>query len=105
MRLPRTARRSLFALGAGAALAGCATPVRMAAVPRGRALSATVLGLPNERFYPSLGNAPLEAEVMATLARGQAFRGAVPGAQPLALNLLAISGGGENGAFGAGLLG
>lgn len=104
MKLPRTGRRALFAAGASAALAGCATPTRLPAVPRGQAQSATVLGLPNERFFPAHSSATLEAEVTATLARGQAFRGARPNARPLPLNLLAISGGGEDGAFGAGLL-
>ena len=82
MSLPRTARRSLFALGAGAALAGCATPLRLAAVPRGRALSATVLGLPNERFHPTLEWAA-RGRGDGHAARGQAFRGAVPGGRPL----------------------
>ncbi|PWS35727.1 patatin [Falsiroseomonas bella] len=101
---PLTHRRRLLALGAGAALSGCAMPVRMAAVPSGQALKASVLGLPNERFFPTLGVGPLEREVMAVLAHGQEFRGAAPGARTQPLNLLAVSGGGENGAFGAGLL-
>ncbi len=104
MSHPMTDRRRLLALGAGAALAGCASPVRMAAVPSGQAMNARVLGLPNERFFPTLGVGPLEREVMTVLARGQEFRGAAPGARTQPLNLLAVSGGGENGAFGAGLL-
>lgn len=97
-------RRLLLFAGAGAGLGGCATPVRGPAVPRGRALGATVLGLPNERFYPQQGATPLEREVMSTLARGQVLRGAAPEAVSHPLNLLAISGGAEDGAFGAGLL-
>jgi hypothetical protein len=104
MSHPITDRRRLLALGAGAALAGCASPVRLAAVPSGQAARASVLGLPNERFFPTLGVGPLERETMTVLARGQEFRGAAPGTRTKPLNLLAVSGGGENGAFGAGLL-
>jgi predicted patatin/cPLA2 family phospholipase len=76
----------------------------MAAVPRGRAVQASVLGLPNERFMPGLGIEPFETEVMSVLARAPGRQGiADPGRAP-PLNLLAVSGGGENGAFGAGLL-
>ncbi|NKC34487.1 patatin-like phospholipase family protein, partial [Falsiroseomonas selenitidurans] len=97
-------RRLLLFAGAGVGLAGCATPVRGPAVPRGRALGATVLGLPNERFHPHHSSAPIEREVLATVARGQIFRGAPPGVLSQPLNLLAVSGGAEDGAFGAGLL-
>ncbi|MGK7868862.1 patatin-like phospholipase family protein [Falsiroseomonas sp. E2-1-a20] len=97
-------RRFLLATAAGAGVSGCAMPVRNPAVPRRLTLGATVLGLPNERFYPQQGVAPLEREVMTTLERGQIFRGAAPGVRNQKLNLLAVSGGGEDGAFGAGLL-
>jgi hypothetical protein len=99
-----SARRQLFALGAGAALAGCASPVRLDAVPRPRTLEATVLGLPNERFMPGEGIGPFEREALATLARGQERRGAPRGVFNQPLNLLAVSGGGEDGAYGAGLV-
>ena len=50
-------RRSLLALTACGALTaglpGCALPTRLAAVPRGRASTATVLNVPNERFFPT----------------------------------------------------
>jgi len=97
-------RRLLLSGGAMAGLAGCASPVRGPAVPRGRAPGATVLGLPNERFYPQHSGVPIEREVMATVARGQISRGAPPGVLSQPLNLLAVSGGAEDGAFGAGLL-
>jgi predicted acylesterase/phospholipase RssA len=102
MRSP--ARRQFFALGASAALAGCASPERLDAVPRARTLQATVLGLPNERFLPGEGIGPFEREVMTTLTRGQELRGAPRGIYNKPLNLLAVSGGGEDGAYGAGLL-
>jgi hypothetical protein len=101
-------RRSLLGLGAAATLAlpGCALPVRGPAVPRNQVLAAQVLGLPNERFIVTSpeGQRAIEAEFDAAgerLRRRLALR---PG-QPLPrLNLLSVSGGGENGAFGAGLL-
>jgi len=97
-------RRGLFGLGAAALLAGCAMPVRQSAVPSGQVLRATVLGVPNERFIPSQGIGPLEREVLGKLREGQARRGINDLANALPLNLLAVSGGGEDGAFGAGLL-
>jgi predicted acylesterase/phospholipase RssA len=103
-------RRSLLALAAGgtttAGLAGCALPTRLAAVPRGRAGAATVLGVPNERFFPTQpeGQAGLQREFVAAVERQLASRGLPPDVPALELDLLGISGGGENGAFGAGLL-
>lgn len=100
-------RRNILRLSVGAALAslpGCALPERGPPVPIGRTSDATVLGIPNERFYPVLGIDPLEAEFMAALERQRRVRGAKSLADLPQLQLLAISGGGENGAFGAGLL-
>jgi predicted acylesterase/phospholipase RssA len=101
-------RRSLLALAGGAALAlpGCARPVREAAVPRDRVTAATVLGVPNERFLTTSpeGQRAIEAEFVAAGERMRTRLGLRPG-QPLPkVNLLSVSGGGENGAFGAGLL-
>ncbi len=105
-------RRGLLrrALGGGAALAaamalpGCAIPVRMPAVPRGQGGTASVLGVHNERFRIENGIGPFEEEARAATLRRAAFlRIARPRELP-PLQLLAISGGGENGAFGAGLL-
>ncbi len=103
-------RRFLLALVAGGGLAtslpACSLPTRLAAVPRGGASTATVLGLPNERFFPTeaAGQTALQREFLAALERQLAARG-LPSSAPLPeLDLLGISGGGENGAFGAGLL-
>jgi len=87
-----------------ASLTSCSTPVREPAVPRGLHARATVLGLPNERFYPASGAAPLEAEFYATLGRHVARTGVPFDAPRSKIDMLAVSGGGENGAFGAGLL-
>jgi len=101
-------RRRLFGLGtAGAAtsvLAGCMTPERGPAIPLGKAGQASVLGVANERFYPVVNSAPLEAEFIAAVGRQRAALDLAPGAALPTLQLLSISGGGENGAVGAGLL-
>ena len=101
-------RRHLFGLAAGGGLAslvpGCASPERGPAVPTGHAGQASVLGLPNERFYPLLSVQPLEAEFIAALGRQRRDLGLAPDAAMPQVQLLAVSGGGENGAFGAGLL-
>jgi predicted acylesterase/phospholipase RssA len=103
-------RRSLLAMAAGgvtaAALPGCALPTRVAAVPRGRTNGATVLGIPNERFIPidAAGQAALQQEFIAAAQRQLVARGLPMDAVLPELDLLGVSGGGENGAFGAGLL-
>src|SRR3954447_17552475 len=103
-------RRSLLKLAiSGALTAGlpaCALPTRLAAVPRGRTSAATVLGVPNERFFPleAAGQAGLQREFIAAVQRQLVARGLPPSAPLPELDLLGISGGGENGAFGAGLL-
>jgi hypothetical protein len=101
-------RRSLFRLAAGGALAaglpGCALPERGPPVPLGRTGEASVLGIPNERFFPIKGIGPMEAEFVAALDRQIRARGLRTLADLPELQLMAVSGGGENGAFGAGLL-
>jgi predicted acylesterase/phospholipase RssA len=101
-------RRHAFGLAAAGGvtslLPGCATPVRGPAVPTGLAAQASVLGLPNERFYPVVSVQPLEAEFIAAVERQRRVLGLTQGAPMPAIQLLAVSGGGENGAFGAGLL-
>jgi hypothetical protein len=101
--------RRCFVRLAGAAsvtalLAGCATPSRGPAVPLGRTLQASVLGLPNERFFPVYGTDALEAEFMAAGQRQRRALNLAADAPLPPIELLSISGGGENGAFGAGLL-
>ena len=106
---PRTySRRRLFGLTACGSFAvllpGCALPERGAPVPRTGTTRATVLGLPNERFFPIAGTDQLEAEFQAALPRLRRVRGLRPDEPMPQVQLLAVSGGGENGAFGAGLL-
>ena len=109
MIAPPLSRRALFALAAPAtatALPGCAPLVRGPAVPRGRVADATVLGLPNERFIglTPQGGARMDAEFTAAIGRQRSRLGLAPGRPTPTLKLLSVSGGGENGAFGAGLL-
>ncbi len=102
-------RRRLLGAAAGLGLAaalpaGCARPVRGPAVPRGGTTQATALGLPNERFFFLSGSEDVDREFRAALERERVWRGLAPGAAVPTAKLLAVSGGGEDGAFGAGLL-
>ncbi|MGD0102697.1 MAG: patatin-like phospholipase family protein [Rhodopila sp.] len=85
-------------------MSGCARPVRGPAVPMERTTQASVLGVPNERFFPLYGTEPLEAEFQAAERRQRETLGLAPDAPLPAVQFLAVSGGGENGAFGAGIL-
>jgi len=60
--------------------------------------------VPNERFFPFYGVQPLEVEFAAAADRLRKAQGLRSDALLPELQLLAVSGGGENGAFGAGLL-
>lgn len=96
-------RRMLLRLGGLATLAapaGCALPARGPAVPRTEAPEATVLGIPNERFLiPQHLPALVQEYEDAFVRRLRRHNGATP-----PYELLGVSGGGEDGAFGAGLL-
>lgn len=81
-------------------LPGCATILRLDAPPPKAALDLPVLGIPNARFWPDGSPEALQQEVANMLARQRARSvGPLPAA-----NFLALSGGGDNGAYGAGLL-
>ena len=101
-------RRSFFGIAAGGGIAallpGCATPSRGPTVPMDRTTQASVLGVPTERFFPLYGTEPLEAEFQAAEQRQRQTLGLAPDAPLPAVRFLAVSSGGENGAFGAGLL-
>jgi hypothetical protein len=105
---PSPSRRRLLSFaasgGVAALLPSCATPEREAGVPSGQAAHATVLGIPNERFFPATGIAPLEAEFNAAVVRLRRGLGLAANTPLPEVQLLALSGGGEDGAFGAGLL-
>ena len=78
--------------------------MRGPAVPMDRTTQASVLGVANERFFPLYGTEPLEAEFQAAEQRQRQTLGLAPSALLPEVQFLAVSGGGENGAFGAGIL-
>jgi hypothetical protein len=87
------------------AVAACATPHREDAVPVTLTEQAQVLGIPNARFWIDTQGSAMLQEAKQAVARERAARGDADGtaARPPA-NYLAVSGGADNGAFGAGLL-
>lgn len=88
------------------ALAGCATPARLSAVPVASMPEATgTLGA--TRFLVSRESDSFKAEAMRSLGKEKAFlasKGWSPEKPLPPVYLLAISGGGDNGAYGAGFL-
>lgn len=107
-RMDRTLarRRGLLALAAGGTLAtaGCAGPVRGPAVPRAETAQASVLGIRNERFLIPRDLPALVREFEAAGERRTRRRAAAGLGPDDRYGMLAVSGGGEDGAFGAGLL-
>jgi predicted acylesterase/phospholipase RssA len=86
------------------ATGACGPVARGPAVPVVQTTQASVLGLSNERFFPFHNNAALEQEMVVAIDRQRRALGLRNYADLPELQLLAVSGGGENGAFGAGLL-
>ena len=81
-------------------LMGCGTILRLDSPAPETSITLPVLGLPNTRFWPDGPPDALRQEVATMLAR-QRQR---PGGPSPAVNFLALSGGGDNGAYGAGVL-
>lgn len=81
-------------------LSACALP-REDAPPPGVAEQYNVLGIANARFWVDRRSVPLLEELQQQARRAAASQS---GAAPAPEHLLAISGGSDNGAFGAGLL-
>ena len=86
-------------------VSACASLERQPAEPANLTEQATVLGIPNARFWPDTQGPALVHEAVEALARERAAQLAAGpnGALPPA-NFLAVSGGSDNGAFAAGLL-
>ncbi|MEX0808151.1 MAG: patatin-like phospholipase family protein [Dongiaceae bacterium] len=84
--------------------AGCASPERLAPVPTENVVNAMPLGIPNARFYPGKQHDELLAEFQRAVERQRVTLGLGPDATLPPAELLAISGGGDNGAFGSGVL-
>src|SRR3954469_10050686 len=100
----RTILRGVAGGTLAATLPACASPERLPAVPTGQAGRASVLGVPNERFFPASNVGALEKEFYDSFTRLTIAKGLKSPFELPKLEMLAISGGGENGAFGAGLL-
>ncbi|MGF7159559.1 hypothetical protein FHS85_001178 [Rhodoligotrophos appendicifer] len=99
-------KRVAFALAALAmlGLSGCMHPGRVPAVTVADAAEPTVLGLPNARFYIDTDVALMQEEGAKSVQREFAALRLRPGAPLPPARFLALSGGGDDGAFGAGLL-
>jgi predicted acylesterase/phospholipase RssA len=80
-------------------------PRRLAPVPWELTARAVVAGIPGARYLVGLDIEPLVQDVMASQQREEEFLACSGHTGPLPpADLLVISGGGDNGAFGAGLL-
>ena len=86
-------------------LAGCAIQPRLEAVPEGAQTRATLPGMPRVRYWIGSDLTPLREDAISALAREMAHRKKLNlGGDVPAASYLAISGGGDKGAFAAGLL-
>lgn len=102
--VPTPPWRRLFAglLLALFTLTGCGTINRLDPPPLAATQTLPIIGIDNARFWPDSDTAPLIREIEQLRARQTQVAGP---RQPVpARNFLALSGGGDNGAFGAGLL-
>jgi len=91
-------------LFAAAGLQACSHPARLASPPQEIALQAVVLDLPQARFWPVQQTQEFVEKGMQALEREMAYLDVTDFDDLPPANFLAISGGGDDGAFGAGLL-
>jgi len=104
MSIPTWRRFVIAASAIQLGLAGCATPQRLPAVPTTEIPQATT-GLGQVRYLVARETDTFAAEAMAAMEREKAWLASQGKTGPLPpAYFLAISGGGDNGAFGAGLL-
>jgi hypothetical protein len=101
----RSLRTAMLALAIGASLGvgGCALS-RSPAPTLAQSRQAMVLGIPNARFLPTDAAALQQEFVASTRREIESRRRSGQGGRLPPIKLLAISGGGDDGAFGAGLL-
>ncbi len=86
-------------------LQGCATPTRLAAVPVQDTTRAEIPGVPNARYWVDTDIEPFIRDAIASAQRERDYLARTGHRGPLPpIQFLAISGGGDDGAFGAGLL-
>jgi hypothetical protein len=103
---PAAARRHLLKnVASMSLLAGCGPLARLNAVPAAPQGEVSVIGLQDIRYWGDEASPQLIQEGLASVQRELAYRQSAGLSGPLPdANFLAISGGGEDGAFGAGLL-
>lgn len=86
-------------------LQACATPGRLNAVPAQSTAKAEVPGMPGVRYVLTEGMPAFLKDAQASLAAEQRARASIGATGPLEpVSFLAVSGGGDNGAYGAGVL-
>ena len=91
--------------GIGLSIAGCASTDRLPAVPLALAAKTNPIDIPNIRFYPDTDADQIAAVALQARKRMEAAGTLTPKNGKIPPNyFLAISGGGDDGAFGAGLL-
>jgi predicted acylesterase/phospholipase RssA len=87
-------------------VAACVTLPRLPAVPPALTTRAVTPGVPDSRYWPDIDPRPMLFETKNTVDREltEADRGLNEKGRIPPINLLALSGGGDAGAFGAGIL-
>jgi predicted acylesterase/phospholipase RssA len=91
--------------GLATALCGCAQLDRLPSVTLSEVKNATIFGIEEARFYPDRDTSKIEALALKVYQRQLNSQGPKATAQILRpAHFLVLSGGGDNGAFGAGLL-
>jgi Patatin-like phospholipase len=99
-----TACRTLAGAAALLLVLGCSTPPRRQAVPQAETTKAQVAGMPGVRYVLPEGLAELDPDLLQAGAKERQARARAGATGPLpTASFLGISGGGDNGAFAAGL--
>lgn len=95
----------LFVASSMLVLTACSAPERLAAVPDDATMRAEIPGMPGVRYVLPEGAAAMYPDIRQAVEYGLAARVAAGLTGPLPpAHFLALSGGGDDGAFGAGLL-
>jgi hypothetical protein len=105
MNHPKVSLVSLCLVMGFAALQGCSIPVRLSAVPKDMIEQAEVPGMPGIRYLVGGDMTQFVQDAQESVKLELAYRDKTGQTDPLPpANYLAISGGGDDGAYGAGLL-
>lgn len=106
-RINGRARRAGFvcaAFLAALSLQACSTPARLGPEPAALTTKAVAIDIPNARFFPDEQPKEMFEEGVRSFQREMKARNITDPAKLPPADYLAVSGGGEDGAFGAGLL-